>query len=224
MRRDGNPRHIGRSFKKNKKPVNKRNTSRPHKSKSKRKHLKHEQTPWMRNMMIKLQKSELKLEQKFRDFPLEVDGKSTHFVPDFKLSHIKRGSKFVIIQINETLTHNDIRKYASFLNKYGGIYHLIMIVKDEQLRNWNLHDDKEGIFHDIWTEDGVDFLVDALRSPPYERFVPDGKPRTSFDRPKLIRPTGWKPRRVRCPGCSSTFTPKYPSQPYCNTCLRKFDP
>lgn len=222
MRRGGNPRHTDRGFKK--KPINKANPSRPHGRKSKGKRPRHDQTPWMKDVMNKLQKSGLPLEQKFRDFPLEVDGKSMHFVPDFKLSHIKRGSKFVIIQINETLTRGDVRKYASFLNKYGGIYHLIMIVKDEQLRNWNSYDDREGIFHDVWTEDGVGFLVDALGSPPYERFMPDDKPGPGFDRPKAARPTGWEPCKVHCPGCSSAFTPGHPSQPYCNTCMKKFEP
>jgi len=122
-------------------------------------------TVWEEKVKMKLNKSGLKFEEKFRKFPLYLDHQS-HFeyVPDFILKDVHYKNKKILVEAHEDFTEQDAIKYGLFMDKYGETYYLIMVVKSEQLWKWNEYDNKtHPLFHDIWTIDDLDDFIQNLR-------------------------------------------------------------
>lgn len=113
-----------------------------------------------------LLQSGVRFEESFRIFPLKSnDGLIFDYIPDFYLKDIRHKNKRILIEVHTKLTLNDVIKFRLFMDTYGRAYHLIMIVHDQQLREWNRYDyGEQALFHDIWTIDAIEFFVKQLQS------------------------------------------------------------
>ena len=127
---------------------------------------KRRSTSWKNTVKEHLLKSDIRFEEDFRIFPLKSNGgESFDYVPNFCLKDIRYRGKRILVEVHANLTSNDVVKLGLFLDIYGRIYHLIVIVGDQQLREWNKYDEgRQAMFHDIWTVEGVKFLIKHLQS------------------------------------------------------------
>ena len=120
-------------------------------------------TTWEKKVMKRLQKSKIKFKKKFRTLPLLIDGLDEDYTPDFLLDFAYKGRRHVIVEVHEDLTEHDITKYRTFMDVYGRIYYLIVVVNEGQLRKWNELDMAEqSLFHDIWTLDNIEIMISEL--------------------------------------------------------------
>ena len=125
---------------------------------------KNEFSKWEKQVMNALNSSQIKFEKKFRKFPIKINEKiSINYVPDFLLDQYEINKKGVIIEAHEELTTDDVVKYSIFMKKYFHTFHLIMIVKENQLREWNKINSSNRIFNDIWLIHDIDELIDWIK-------------------------------------------------------------
>ena len=120
-------------------------------------------TKWEREIIKKIEKSGLKFETKFFKFPLNIGNKKFIYVPDLLMKDFFFNEKKIILEAHEKISEDDIAKYRKFRSIYGNVYHLLLVVTDNELRKWNEYDQKEGVFHEIWTSNNVDFLIKNLQ-------------------------------------------------------------
>ncbi len=121
-------------------------------------------SPWELHVRHKLQKSNIKFEEKFRTFPLILYENTINYIPDFILSNHTFKNKKIIVEAHKDLTPQDVVKYGLFMKKFGMAYHLIMIVQYGQLRKWNeINQNERPLFHDIWTVEDLDHFIDYLK-------------------------------------------------------------
>jgi len=118
---------------------------------------------WEKQIIKKIEKTNLKFETKFWKFPLNVRNKKFVYVPDLLLKDFTINDKKIIIETHEKISEDDIAKYRKFRSIYGRVYHLLMVVSDWELRKWNECDQVEGVFHEIWTSSNIDFLIKNLQ-------------------------------------------------------------
>ena len=110
-------------------------------------------------------KSSIRFKENFRVFPLGSGTRTVDYVPHFYLNDIKYGTKRVLLEVNTGIKLDDVTKFRLFLDIYGRLYHLILVVDDLQIRNWNQYDDgAQAVFHDIWPIDSTQFLMRHLAS------------------------------------------------------------
>ena len=125
---------------------------------------KNDWTEWEKKVKKKLIKSSVKFEEKFRKFPLFEDDE-IFYEPDFVLDFPYNGRRRVIVEVQEERTEKEIKKYQEFLKVYGKIYWLILVVKYEELRNWNEVSEKiQNVSHEIWTLNDIDDLIKCLEN------------------------------------------------------------
>ena len=121
-------------------------------------------SPWELRVYDKLKKSKIEFNIKSRRFPLQLDKDLKNiYTPDFILKNRTFKNKKIVIEAHEDLTDGDIIRYAMFMKKFGISHHLIMIVQDGQLRDWNeINNKKHPLFHDIWVVDDLDLFIKSL--------------------------------------------------------------
>lgn len=102
----------------------------------------------------------------FRTFPLKSDGGfDIRYIPDFCLKNVRYKNKRILIEVHTRLRSKDVPKFRAFLDTYGRLYHLIMVVNGQQLRDWNWYNDGgQAMFHDIWVINSIEFLIKYLQS------------------------------------------------------------
>lgn len=172
---------------------------------------------WEMIVMKKLMRTKITFEKKFRKFPLEIDDKIIYYSPDFVLDFPYKKRLHVLIEVHEELKEDDVKKFRAFLDVYGRVYWLIVVTKDEEIHKWNKFDsDKESLFHDIWTLDGIDELIFTL------------------ERLRLVSKQNQKNEIAECPRCKKhaegrfeidflfgyRYEGKIP-QSYCKICRNK---
>ena len=122
-----------------------------------------EYTAWEKKVMARLSKSKIEFEKKFRTFPLQIDDSSVSYTPDFLLDFAYKNRRSVIVEVHEDLTDFDVKKFSTFMDVYGRIYYLIVVVSDGQLRKWNEIDHGNHVlFHDIWTLNDIELMISQL--------------------------------------------------------------
>jgi hypothetical protein len=112
--------------------------------------------------MAKLNKSKIKFEKKFRTFPLQIDDSTIPYTPDFLLDFAYKNRRHVIVEVHEDLTDQDVKKYRTFMDVYGRIYYLIIVVSEYQLRKWNEMNMGGALFHDIWSLNDIKIMISQL--------------------------------------------------------------
>ena len=154
-------------FKKHVQATNKetrKNTRQEHKPKPppKPKHNSKPESKWVGKIRKCLQAKNVQYEEKFRSFPIG-DGK--YYVPKFVLNEISYGTKHVVIDSREIKPSTvDTLELASFIDKYGIMFHVLLVVHDSYLMEWNKHDKDTHIFDDICTYESISEMVDYLQS------------------------------------------------------------
>jgi len=118
---------------------------------------------WEEKIIKTIENSGFKTERKFFKFPLKIEGKMFLYIPDLLIRDLFVNRKKVIVEAHEKITESDIKKYRKFQSLHGAAYHLVMIVSSRDLREWNIYDKKEGIFHEIWTSKDVDVMISKLQ-------------------------------------------------------------
>ena len=109
--------------------------------------------------------SNIQFQENFRIFPLHSNGQDLEYVPQFYLCSIKHKNKRILIEVNTKPKPADIAKFRFFLDIYGRLYHLIMVVDNTHIRQWNNYDNGvQAVFHDIWTIGSAEFLIQHLKS------------------------------------------------------------
>ena len=147
----------------------------PNKEKEKNKIIKRMEnkndfSEWEKQVMNVLGNSGIKFEKKFRKFPIKINEKiSINYVPDFLLDSYEINKKEVIIEAHEELTSDDVVKYSLFMKKYFHTFYVIMIVKENQLKEWNKINSSNRLFSDIWLIHNLDELVDWIKQKKTKR-------------------------------------------------------
>lgn len=128
----------------------------------------HEQTPSLGKDKVRkhLLMANIEFVEHFRIFPLKSDsGFDMRYIPDFCLKNVRYKNKRILIGVHTKLRSKDVPKFRAFLDTYERLYHLIVVVSGQQLRDWNWYDDGEqALFHDIWVIDSLEFLIKYLQS------------------------------------------------------------
>ena len=117
---------------------------------------------WEKKILQSLRKNGISLETKFRNFPLKVEDQKYEYIPDFLVKDFEYKDREILIEAHEEISNNDVKKYQTFRSVFGSSYFLIMIVRDEELREWNAHDMQRGIFNEVWVVDDLEFLIKSL--------------------------------------------------------------
>jgi len=118
---------------------------------------------WERQVKKKLEKSSIVFEEKFRKFPLEVDITTTNYEPDFILDFSYKKRRRVIVEVQENMSISEAKKYQRFVEVYGRVYWLIMVVTEGKLRTWNEISTKGlPVCHEIWTLSGINDMIKKL--------------------------------------------------------------
>ena len=103
--------------------------------------------------------------EKFRIFPLQSVTGQVDYMPHFYLHDITHGKKRVLLEINTHFNLEDVATLRLFLDTYGRLYHLILVVSGSHIQKWNEYDDGiQAVFHDIWSISNVEFLMRHLES------------------------------------------------------------
>lgn len=129
---------------------------------------------WEQQVVTKLQDEQIEFETKHRRFPIKIDDIDYIYSPDFILRDILLKEKKILIEAHEELLDEDIKKFRKFMDVYGRMYHLIVIVKCEELRKWNKFDSGEqAMFHEIWLYDDLNDLIKYLKkiSEDYQKKI-----------------------------------------------------
>lgn len=179
-------------------------------------------TPWENKVRRKFHSAFILFDAKFRIFPLiGSDGKEYIFVPDFTLKDYEHGNgKRILIEANEDLNESDKPMYSAFIQTYGQLYHLIMIVTDNQLRLWNASSEK--LFDDIWTIEDIDYFIADLKKR--KKITVKQPSKIDSKLAKSIIPESLGPTKMHlCIGCRKTFDTPDVTQIYCSICLSRFN-
>lgn len=147
---------------------------------------------WEKEVKEKLQESSIEFEVKHRKFPLEVDTRTTNYEPDFILDFSYKNRRRVIVEVQESMSMEDVKKYQTFVDVYGRVYWLILVVTEGKLRNWNEISAKGlPVSHEIWTLSGINDMISKLE-----------KLRTKIKEND-------KKEKATCPRCSKTAQGKF---------------
>ena len=120
---------------------------------------------WEKLVRVKLRESKIQFKERFRKFPIEVDGKIIEYNPDFVLDFDFNLRRYVIVEVHENLIESDVKKFRGFMDVYGRIYWLIMLVKDGELRRWNKFNmGEQALFHDIWVLNNIEIMIKQLEN------------------------------------------------------------
>lgn len=124
-----------------------------------------ESTSWEEKIKKKLSTSGLKFEEKFRTFPLQLDEKTVfQFIPDFIIKDLIYKNKKILVEAFDHFTENDAIKLRLFMETYGKIYFLILVVRNEELDKWNkLSSTHNPLFNEIWIHDDLNELITYLK-------------------------------------------------------------
>ncbi len=142
---------------------------------------------WEKQVKEKLQESSIAFEEKFRKFPLEVDTINKDYEPDFILDFSYKKRKRVIVEVQESMSIDEVKKYQKFVEVYGRVYWLILVVTEGKLRSWNkIAVNGLPVCHDIWTLSGIDDMIKKL-----ERLRKKNKEKDEKE-------------KAKCPECSKT--------------------
>ncbi|RZD42967.1 MAG: hypothetical protein CXT78_08705 [Thaumarchaeota archaeon] len=169
---------------------------------------------WERQVKEKLEASSISFEEKFRKLPLEVDTINKDYEPDFILDFSYKKRKRVIVEVQESMSIDEVKKYQKFVEVYGRVYWLILVVTEGKLRSWNkIAVNGLPVCHDIWTLSGIDDMIKKL-----ERLRKKNKEKDEKE-------------KAKCPECSKNaqgrfeitklFGYRYEGkrvQSYCRTC------
>jgi len=169
---------------------------------------------WERQVKEKLEASSISFEEKFRKLPLEVDTINKDYEPDFILDFSYKKRKRVIVEVQESMSIDEVKKYQKFVEVYGRVYWLILVVTEGKLRSWNKIDvNGLPVCHEIWTLSGIDDMIKNLERLRIKIKEKDEK------------------EKAKCPECSKTaqgrfeitklFGYRYKGkrvQSYCKTC------
>lgn len=176
-------------------------------------------TSWELKVRNKLFRGNIEFETKFRIFPIKTDdGKEQIYIPDFTLKNYRKENKIILIEASEDLNQNDIPMFSTFIQYYGNLYHLIMIVTDNQLRLWNTAN--ATLFHEIWTIDDLDYLIQELKRNRVSAADMTQKQKITNERADKSDVAAADNNYV-CIGCHRAFSPSDVSQIYCKGCLSK---
>jgi hypothetical protein len=117
---------------------------------------------WEKKILQSLRKNGISLEIKFRNFPLKVEDQKYEYIPDFLVKDFEYKDREILIEAHEKISIEDVKKYQKFRSVFGSTYYLIMIVRGEELREWNSHDMERGIFNEIWVVNDLELLIKSL--------------------------------------------------------------
>ena len=177
---------------------------------------------WEKKILKKLCDSNLDIETRFRNFPLQIENEKFEYVPDFLIRGFLYKQREVIVEAHEEISEEDVNKYRKFRSVFGSMYYLILIVKDEELRKWNEYDQgSQGVFNEIWAVDKVELLIKYLedkrkkynqkmKQVPQTAFCPSppkghgcGKKASNYD--EVVRLFGYRGKIVQslCRQCRS---------------------
>ncbi len=183
-------------------------------------------SPWEEKVRKKLRDSNIEFEVKFRKFPIYIDDNAfVNYVPDFILKHHEINAKQILIEAHEYLTERDAILYGLFMETYGGQYYLIMIVSDNQLRQWNeLDQANRRLFNDIWSIDDLDFFIRDLQKYKHISSEDNRQSRIkpSYTRMQIVSELIRPKKPLFCVGCKQSFETYDVSQLYCFQCLDKY--
>jgi len=130
----------------------------------KRLEVKRDFSLWEQNVYKKLIESQIKFEKRFRKFPIRISENITvNYEPDFFLEEYEIDGKEVIIEAHEELTSDDVVKYSTFMKRYFPVFHLIMIVNENELREWNNFNESNRLFNDIWIIHDLEDLISWIK-------------------------------------------------------------
>lgn len=121
-------------------------------------------TKWETQVYATLKNNKIKFDEKFRKYKLQTDNEqSIEYSPDFLLADYEICEKEIIIEAHEELKQDDVAKYSQFLRKYHSLFYVIMIVQDNELRQWNKNNENGKLFDDIWTIDNIQDLITWIK-------------------------------------------------------------
>ena len=101
--------------------------------------------------------------EKLRRFPLEG---GTIYCPDYILTRSYNGKR-IIVQIDECPATSNTQTYRFFMREFRDTYHVIMVVHDRYLRNWNEIDmNRRVLFDEIWVTYNIDDMISSIKSRP----------------------------------------------------------
>ena len=101
--------------------------------------------------------------EKSRRFPLEG---GTVYCPNYILTRSYNGKR-IIVQIDECLATSNAQTYRSFMKEFRDTYHVIMVVYDRYLRDWNKIDmNRRVLFDEIWVAYNIDDMISSIKSRP----------------------------------------------------------
>ena len=120
------------------------------------------ESTWVTRIRKCLQTENIAFKEKFRKFPIIDEGQ---YIPKFILNEVSHNTKHVVVDICETQpTKDNTYELRSFINMYGTQYHVVLVVYDGYLREWNEYNRDLHIFDDIWTSDSISALANYLQS------------------------------------------------------------
>ena len=147
---------------------------------------------WEKEVKEKLQESSIEFEVKHRKFPLEVDTQTTNYEPDFILDFSYKNRRRVIVEVQERMSVEDVKRYQTFVEVYGRVYWLILVVTEGKLRRWNeIAANGLPVCHEIWTLSGINEMVNKLEKLREKNKEKDEK------------------EKATCPKCSKTAQGKF---------------
>jgi len=174
----------------------------------------------------KLMKNNINIIEKFRKFPLEMDGeKLEDYEPDFFLpdhTYKKRDNKIkikktILIEVHESFTGIDISKHIAFMRKYGGQYHLILIVNEKHMKKLEDLNQFDKICDKIYPIGNMDFLINELERYKTNKYDNEQIKEESESQNQL------PPRIMECTGCGKEFTSNQYNRVYCDECMAIFE-
>ena len=67
-----------------------------------------------------------------------------------------------MIEAHESFSDTDIQVYKAFMQKYGGLYYLILIVKSEDREKCEEYNDRLRIYNELFIIDDLRILIEDL--------------------------------------------------------------
>lgn len=173
-----------------------------------------------------LMKNNINIIEKFRKFPLEMDGmKLDDYEPDFFLpdhTYKKRDNKIkikktILIEVHESFTGTDVSKHIAFMRKYGGQYYLILVVNEIHVKRLEDINKFDKICDKIYSIGKIYFLFNEL----------DRYKTNKYDNEQVEEESGSEnllpPRTMKCTGCGKEFSSSQYHRVYCDECMAIFE-
>jgi hypothetical protein len=115
---------------------------------------------WEKKILQEIKGAGLKVDTKFRNFPLHVDKEKFEYIPDFLIKKFLYKQREIIVEAHEEISEDDVNKYKKFRSVFGIIYYLILIVPDEEFKKWS--EIENGVFNEVWKVSEIDQLIEYL--------------------------------------------------------------